>query len=254
MLTNQTINKLNAMRLIGMARGLEGQMADAEIHSLGFEERLGLLVDHEWTYRENRRLERLLKEARFRENACTEDIDWQAERGMDRSQVASLATLRWLAENRNLIITGPTGTGKTFLACAFGNAACRGGHRTFYRRSPKLFEEIKLARADGTYLKLLARIAKARLFILDDFGLSVLTDPERHALLEILEDRHGSSSTLITSQLPIDRWHEAIGNPTLADAILDRLVHNAYKLNLKGGSMRKKRAALDGMPSTMKER
>jgi DNA replication protein DnaC len=242
------------MRLIGMARGLEGQLTDAEIHSLGFEERLGLLVDHEWTYRESRRLERLLREARLRENACTEDIDWQAQRGMDRSQVGSLATLRWLAESRNLIITGPTGTGKTYLACAFGNAACRGGHRTLYRRSTKLFEEIKLARADGTYLKLLARIAKARLFILDDFGLSVLTDPERQALLEIMEDRHGSSSTLITSQLPIDRWHEAIGNPTLADAILDRLVHNAYKLNLKGGSMRKKRAALDGMPSTMKER
>ncbi|MHB8182118.1 MAG: IS21-like element helper ATPase IstB [Acidithiobacillus ferrivorans] len=253
MLMQDTIQKLNAMRLIGMARGTQDQLADHEIGSLDFEERLGLLVDQEWTYRENRRLGRLLKEARLRENASLEDVDWREDRGLNRSQIKSLATLKWISESRNVIITGATGTGKTYLACAFGNACCRQGHRSHYFRTSKLFEQVKIAKADGSYLKLTKKLAKARLLILDDWGLAALTDFERQALLEILEDRYNVASTIVASQMPVSHWHEFIGNPTLADAILDRLIHNAYKIDLKGGSMRKKRALLDGKPSTMKE-
>ena len=240
-----------------MARGTQNQLADHEIGSLDFEERLGLLVDQEWTYRENRLLGRLLKEARLRENASLEDIDWREGRGLNRSQIKSLAilkaTLKWISENRNIIITGATGTGKTYLACAFGYACCRQGHRSHYFRTSKLFEQVKIAKADGSYMKLTKKLAKARLLILDDWGLAALTDFERQALLEILEDRYNVSSTIVASQMPVSHWHEFIGNPTLADAILDRLIHNAYKIDLKGGSMRKKRALLDGKPSTMKE-
>lgn len=253
MLIQQTIQKLNAMRLIGMARQMQDQLADHDIGSLDFEERLGLVVDQEWTYRENRKLGRLLKDARLRENASLEDIDYSSGRGLNRSQIKSLATLSWINESRNLIVTGATGTGKTFLACAFGNACCRQGQRTHYFRVSKLFEQIKIAKADGSYLTLTKKLAKAKLLILDDWGLTALTDFERQALLEILEDRYNVSSTIVASQMPVKHWHEFIGNPTLADAILDRLIHNAYKIDLKGGSMRKKRAQLDGKPSTMKE-
>ena len=253
MLIQETIQKLNAMRLIGMARGMQGQLADHEIGSLDFEERLSLLVDQEWTYRENRRLGRLLKEARLRESTALEDIDWREGRGLNRSQIKSLATLKWRNENRNVIITGATGTDKTFLACAFGNACCRQGHRSYYFRTSKLFEQIKIAKADGSYLKLIKKLAKGRLLILDDWGLAALNDFERQALLEVLEDRYNVSSTIVASQMPIGHWHEFIGNPNLADAILDRLIHNAYKIDLKGGSMRKKKALLDSKPSAMKE-
>lgn len=251
MLLNQTADKLTAMRLLGMVRGLEGQLADPEVAHISFEDRLGLLVDEEWTYREDMRLRRLLREARLREAGALEDIDWRVSRGLDRIVIRALAALKWITDARNMIITGATGTGKTYLACAFGNAACRAGRRTIYWRITKLFEEIKLSRADGTYLKLLSKLSRAKLLILDDWGLTALTDVERQALLEILEDRYAKSSTIVTSQMPIEHWHEAIGSPTLADAILDRLVHNAHKLDLKGGSMRKTRAKLDGKPSTM---
>ena len=252
MLMQDTIQKLNAMRLIGMARGIQDQLADHEIGSLDFEERLGLLVDQEWTYRENRRLGRLLKEARLRENASLEDIDRREGRGLNRAQIKSLAILKWINENRNVIITGATGTGKTYLSCAFGNGACRRGYKTHYYRGPKLLEEIRLSRVDGTYIRLLTKLGRARLLILDDFGLSAPTETEAKDLLEVIEECQSKCSVVIASQLPLDSWHQAISNPTVADAILDRLVHSAYNFNLKGESMRRKtRPKQEAKPATM---
>jgi len=239
MLNQPTLDKLMALKLSGMAKAFQEQMGLPDITSLSFEERLGLLVDREITERDNRRLKTRLKAAKLRQAACIEDIDYRYPRGLDKSVILTLATCQWVKAHHNVLITGPTGVGKSYLACALAHKACREGYRALYLRVPRLFHDLALAKGDGRYGKMLASLAKVDLVVLDDWGLAPLTDEQRRDFLEIIEDRHGTGATLITSQLPIDHWHETIGDPTLADAILDRLVHNAYKINLKGDSMRK---------------
>ena len=244
MLLHPTLEKLTAMRFTGMAAALEEQMQMDNPLDMTFEERLGLLLDREQAVRETRRMKTRLRKAKLRQQGSIEDIDFRHPRGLDRSLVLRLADCRWIKQHNNLIITGPTGVGKSYLACAFAEKACREGFSALYLRTTKLFEDLSLAKGDGRYLKLLTSFAKTDLLVLDDYGLLELTQEQRHDLLEILEDRHGLKSTLVTSQLPVEHWHEQIGDPTLADAILDRLVHSAHKLQLEGDSMRKKRANL----------
>jgi DNA replication protein DnaC len=242
MMTHSTISKLNAMKLFGMAQGFENQLSNSAAVTLSFEERFGLLVDQEHTYRDNRRLKRLLNAAKLRESACMEDIDFSPERGLDRSILASLALGSWIRSGLNLITTGPTGSGKTWLGCALGNQACRMGMSVTFHRLPLLLEDLAVSHGDGSFRKRLAQIAKVDLLILDDFGLGALNAVGRNDLLEVIESRSGTRSTLITSQLPVDRWHDYLGgNPTVADAILDRLASGSQRLALKGESMRKKR-------------
>lgn len=242
MLTHPTLEKLQALRLTGMLGALMEQMRMPDIGDLRFEERLGLLVDREMTERCNRRLKTRLRQAKFRLSAELEDIDYRHPRGLDKSLMLSLASCQWVEQRRNILIAGPTGIGKTWLACALGQKACREGYTVLYLRLPRLLQEIPIAKGDGRYPKFMAALAKTDLIVLDDLGLAVLSDENRRDLLELLEDRHGRRATLVTSQLPIEHWHQALGDPTLADAILDRLVHNAYKITLKGDSMRKRLA------------
>jgi DNA replication protein DnaC len=242
MLTHPTLDKLHALKLTGMLQALLEQMHMPEIPALSFEERLGLLVDREMTERENRRLKSRLHQAKLRQVACVEDLDYRHPRGLDQSVMTRLATCQWVRDRQNVLITGPTGIGKTWLACALGQKACREGWSVLYLRLPRLFQELPIAKGDGRYVKLLTALAKTDVLILDDFGLTTFSDENRRDLLELLEDRHDRRATLVTSQLPVEHWHEAIGDPTLADAILDRLVHNAYKIALKGDSMRKHQA------------
>ena len=244
MLTHPTLEKLQRLKFTGMATALAEQMTMPDIEELAFEERLGLLSDREVTERENRRLTSRLRRAKLKHNAVLEDIDYRHPRGLDKSLIQSLAACRWVTEHLNILITGPTGVGKTWLACALAHKACREGYTALYLRLPRLLQDMAIAKGDGRYPRLLATLAKTEVLILDDWGLAKLIAEQRRDLLEILEDRHGVRSTLATSQLPIDKWHDSIGDPTLADAILDRLVHNAYKINLKGGSMRKRKATL----------
>ncbi len=226
-----------------MAKALEEQAAMAGIKALSFEDRLGFLIDREMMERHNRRLTTRLRKAKLRQkNACIEDVDFRNRRGLDRRLLMSLGSGEWIAKKRNVLITGPTGVGKTYLACALANKACREGYTVQYLRLPRLFEELTLAHADGRYPKLMAGFAKTDVLVLDDWGIAPFTDADRRELLEILEDRHELRSTLVTSQLPVEKWHDALGHPTLADAILDRLVHNAYRIEMTGESMRKKRA------------
>ena len=244
MLTHPTLEKLESLRLTGMLAALQEQMGMDDINDLSFEERLGLLVDREAVCRESKRLKTRLRKAKLRHDAAVEDIDFRHPRGLDKSLVMRLADCNWLKNHENLIITGPTGVGKSYLACAFAQKACRTGYSAIYLRTSRLFENLGLAKGDGRYIKLLTGFAKTDLLVLDDFGLAKLNREHQHDLLEILEDRHGLKSTLVTSQLPVEHWHEQIGDPTMADAILDRLVHSAHKIQLKGGSMRKKKANL----------
>ena len=239
MLNEPTLDKLREMRLTGMADTWLSQQQDPEITGLSFDERLALLVDAEALYRENRRLKRLMRAAKLRiPSACVEDLRCSPTRGLDRDLVRQLAGERWLTEHRNLLITGKTGTGKTWVACAFGQHACRNGRRTLYRRLSLLLQDFLRARADGTYPKLLRDLSRPELLIIDDWGIATLDDVARRDLLELLDARYSLSSTVITSQLPVQHWHEYIGEPTVADAILDRLVHNAFRIKLVGPSMR----------------
>jgi DNA replication protein DnaC len=244
MLTHPTMEKLNTLKLTGMVKALTEQQQMAEVDSLGFEERLGLLVDREATERENRKLATRLKKAKLRQSASVEDIDFRRTRGMDKALILSLAACTWIAKGVNILICGPTGVGKSYLACALAHKACLEGYTALYLRLPRLFEELRLAKADGRYGKLMLGYAKTDLLVLDDWGLTSMTDPQRRDLLELMEDRYGLKSTIITSQLPVTAWHEAIGDPTMADAILDRIVHNAHKIEMKGESMRKSRKTL----------
>ena len=240
MMQEQTIAKLQRLKLSGMAQALVDQLQGTNYNELSFEERLGMLVDRESTERDNRRLTSLLRGAKLRyAGACPEEIDLRTPRGLSREAILSLLQNGWIAAKQNVIITGPTGTGKTFLSCALGNSACRAGMSTHYIRLPRLLQEMHIARADGSYGKLLTRLARFAVLIIDDWGLAKLSDRERRDILEVLEDRHGMSSTIVSSQIPVEKWHDIIGDPTIADAVLDRLIHNAHPITMKGESMRK---------------
>ena len=244
MLNEQTFEKLYAMKLNGMADAFKEQMMQPDMNELSFEERFAFLVDQHWTWKEDRRMKTLLRNAKLKENACIEDIDYKTPRGINKSLILSLSGCDWIKNAHNIIITGPTGVGKTYLACALANRVCRMGYSSLYKRSPRLFQEISIARADGSYPKLMNKLAKAKVLIIDDFCIAPMKDTERRDLLEVIEDRQGLFSTILSTQIPMKNWFEAIGDPTLADAILDRLIHNAHKINLKGESMRKIRSSL----------
>lgn len=240
MMREQTMAKLHRLKLSGMAHALQEQLEGTLYNELCFEERLGLLVDREATERDNRRLTNLLRGAKLRyPGACPEEIDFRTPRGLQRDAVLSLLQNGWVTAKQNVIITGPAGTGKTFLCCALGNNACRAGMSTHYVRLPRLLQEMHIARADGSYGKVLTRLARFTVLIIDDWGLSKLGDKERRDILEVLEDRHNMSSTIISSQMPVEKWHDIIGDPTIADAVLDRVVHNSHPITMKGESMRK---------------
>lgn len=246
MLNEPTLDKMKTLRLDAMADAWLTQQRDADAASLAFDERLGLLVDAEWLNRENKRLGRNLKEAKLRfPQACIEDIDYPAKRALDRSVIRHLATCVWVREHLNVVITGATGTGKSYVACALAQQACRTGYKALYRRATRLYDELVLARADGSYARVLGRIAKIDVLVIDDWGLAPLKAHERQDLLEVLEDRHGNRSTIFASQLPVNHFHEAIGEATIADAICERLLHNAHRIALKGPSRRNTKPATD---------
>lgn len=242
MLRHVTLDQLAELKLHGMARAFAEQLEMPAIEELSFEERLGLLVEREATERASRQLTARLRRAKLREQAAIEDIDWRAKRGLDKRQILTLATCRWVAEHLNVLITGKAGVGKTFLACALAHKACREGYTALYLRAPRLFRELAIARGDGSYEKLLKRFARTHVLVLDDWGLAQVGPEDRRDLLEILEDRYARRSTIVASQLPVKSWYETIGDPTLADGILDRLVHGAYRIDLEGESMRKPEA------------
>jgi DNA replication protein DnaC len=248
MLNHPTADKLRELKLTGMLQAWQEQLEMPASDSLSFEERFALLLDREATERTNRRLKSRLKRAKLRQDAALEDLDYSGGRGLDKTLMLSLAGCQWIRERHNCLITGPTGSGKSYLACALAHKACREGHSALYLRVPRLFQELAIAKGDGRYAKLMADYARVHLLILDDWGMAGLTDEQRRDLFEVIEDRYDRASTLITSQIPVHNWHQVIGDPTLADAILDRLVHNAYKITLKGESMRKKRKGLTNTP------
>lgn len=241
MLIHPMMEKLAALRLTGMLEGLKAQQQDPAAAALSFDERLALLVDQQWSWRENQALDRRLKAAKLRGNACVEDIDFRAARGLDKSVIRALAQESgWVAKHENIFVIGPTGVGKSFLAAALAQKACRDGYAVFYARAQALFRDLALARADGSLRHLLARLGRIDVLVVDDWAMAPLTDAERRDVWEICEERYQCRSTILTSQLPISRWHEQIGDPTLADGILDRLVHHAHRLEMKGESMRKR--------------
>lgn len=239
MLNEHTLNQLRGLRLDGMVRAIEEQATSAAAAALGFDERLTLLVQREVAWRDDRRVERLLKAAKLKVSAaCVEDINWRASRSLDRSLVAALASGDWLRHAQNLLITGATGCGKTWLACALAHQAARSGFSVLYTRAARLFDELQVAHGDGSFARRLTQLAKLDLLVIDDFAISPIGAAERNDLLEVLDDRIGSRSTLITSQLPVKAWHTYLDDPTLADAILDRVVHSSHKIELKGKSLR----------------
>lgn len=244
MLNHPTLEKLDTLKLNGMAKALKEQMEMPDIGELSFEERLGLMVDREINERDNRKLALRLRKAKFRERACMEDIDYKAKRGLDKSLMLNMASCQWVKDHANCLVVGPTGIGKTYIACALGHKVCMEGYTALYFRLPKLLDDLEIARKDGRYNKLMKAIAKTDVVIFDDIGLDPMTAGNRRDLLELMEDRYGLRSTIVTSQLPVNKWHESINDPTLADAILDRLVHNAHKIVMKGESMRKTKSKL----------
>ena len=240
MLQEPTYEKMIQMRMRGMADAWLEQQQDREIENLTFDERLGLLVDAEALHRENKRMKRNLKQAKLRlSNACMEDLDYSPKRKLDKKLVRQLATCKWIALHQNIVITGKTGVGKSYLACALAQQACRKGHRVLYRRVSRLFDELALAHADGSYPRLLTKLAKTDVLVLDDWGLVQVGARERRDLNEIMDDRYGTRSTIITSQFPTDTWHDQLGDPTTADAICDRILSNAHRIKLAGPSRRK---------------
>ena len=247
MLTHPTYERLIALGLTGMAKALEEQRRQSDLTALDFEERLALMVDRETIERENKRLVTRLKSARLRQSAVVEDINMKAARSLDKALLQKLVAGDWIERHQNLLIIGQAGVGKSFIACALGHKACRDNRSVLYYRLPRLFDALLLARGDGRYGRLLKTLARVTLLILDDWGLAPLTPDQERDLLEVLDDRHGCSSTIVTSQLPVEHWHELIANPTIADAILDRLIHNAHRLILKGDSMRKLAAKQSGL-------
>ena len=240
MLNAPTLEQLHALKLGTMAAAWNVQQGQADVTALSFDERFGLLVEAEWRARENKRLTRALQDAKLKiPQACLEAIDYPARRELDKALVRQLATCRWVEEHQNLLVVGATGTGKTFIGCAFAQHACRKGFRALYRRASRLFHELTLARADGSYLRLLTKLARVDVLIVDDFGLDALSPHDRRDFLELLDDRHGARSTIMTSQLPVAQWHDFIGDPTFADSICARLLHNAHRIVLQGPSRRK---------------
>jgi DNA replication protein DnaC len=246
MLRHPTLQTLKTMKLEGMAQALQEQLEFGQAKELGFEERLGLLVDREATHRENKGFTRRLRNAKLKQNASLEDLDYSHPRKLDAGLVRSLASCDWVREHHNLIITGPTGVGKTFLACALSHQACRVGFTALYTKASRLLQELVLAKGDGRYLRLLDSLTKTDVLILDDWGLEPPNADQRRVLLELLDDRYDKRSTEFTSQFPTDLWYENLADPTLADAILDRILHNAYKLELTGESLRKSKRNLTG--------
>jgi len=242
MLNEQTVEQLSSMRLSGMLEAFKEQMTSTRYGKLSFEERFSMMVEKEWELREERALKRRLKKSRIKQQACVQDIDYRHPRGLDRSLMRSLASCRFVKDGHNVIITGPTGVGKSYIACALAHQACLKGFSSFYIRAPRLTEELLLSHADGSHLKFLDRLARFELMVIDDWGIAPLKDQERRDLLEVIEDRAQDRSTIVTSQYPASSWHHFIGDPTIAEAIMDRLIHNAHRLELKGGSMRKVRA------------
>jgi DNA replication protein DnaC len=232
------------MKLSGMAEALQQQIEQGQTFELTFEERMSLLVDREMTYRESRRLERLLREARLKQNACLEEIDYTHRRGLEKSQMAVLEGCDWIRVGHNVVITGPTGSGKSWLACALGNAACRQGISVIYSGAGRLLEELGVRRGNGSWVRRMGKLGKAGLIILDDWGMQELSVNQLQDLMELIEERHPGKSTVVTSQMPVERWHDWIGNPTVGDAILDRLLSKAHRVQLKGESMRKVRKTL----------
>jgi DNA replication protein DnaC len=247
MLKQPMIEKLIAMRLHGMAESLKTQEQDPAARDLSFLERLGLLVDQQWNWRENQALGRRLKNAKLRTNACVEDIDYRGARGLDKSVIRALVQeSAWVGTHENVFVLGPTGVGKSFVACALAQKACRDGYSALYTRAQALFLDLAMARADGSLRSLLSRLSRIDVLVIDDWAMASLTEPERRDFWEICEDRYQLRSTILTSQLPVSRWHEQIGDPTLADGILDRLVHNAHRIEMRGDSMRKNRSKAEG--------
>ena len=242
MLNEHTLDQLRTLRLDGMVHAIEEQATSTAATALGFDERLSMLVQREVAWRDARRVERLLKAAKLKVGmACVEDINYRSSRALDRSLVATLAGGDWIRNAQNLLITGATGCGKTWLACALAHQAARLGFSVLYVRAARLFDELQVAHGDGSFARRLVQLAKLDLLVLDDFAISPMGAPERSDLLEVLDDRVGTRSTLITSQLPVKAWHTYLDDPTLADAILDRVVHSSHKIDLKGGSLRDKR-------------
>lgn len=241
MLSQQTIDKLHTMKLHGLADAFRAQMETAEASQLGFEERFALIVDQQWLWRENRALARRLRAAHLKERGVMEDVDYQHPRGLDRKLVRTLSSSDWVRQQQNILLLGPTGIGKSWLACALAQKACRDGFSVLHKRTAELFRDLAVAHADGSIGRLLLRLSRTDILLLDDFAMAPMKDGERRDFLEICDDRYQRRSLILTSQMPVAHWHEQIGDPTIADSILDRLIHNAHRIELKGESMRRKK-------------